>query len=198
MLAVFVRVLIPFSVAVALAACGQSSEHRKQIQRDRADQETQESVQRLVRATNADDQWSQRLTRDTNGRMSPVLTIELEKVWCTGRPILFVGTLTDVRSHADGTYEVVVQYSIVVTPRYFFADDLQLRLEADTNTIDAFLAKRSSAGAENFIDGVAVVAEVSRVVSESVYASNGWKFRREGRGRLLAIMETGQTEFWGS
>lgn len=198
MLAVLVRILIPFSAALALAACGQSSEQREQIQRDRADQETQESVKRLVRTTNADDQWPQRLTKGTNGRMSPVLTIDLEKVWCTGRPILFVGTLGDVRSHADGAYEVVVQYSIVVTPRHFFADDLQLRLEADTNTIDAFLAKRISAGGENFIDGVAVVAEVTGVVSESVYASDAWKFRREGRGKLLAIIETGQTEFWGS
>lgn len=38
----------------------------------------------------------------------------------------------------------------------------------------------SFAGAENFIDGVAVVAEVSRVVSESVYASNGSEIPSEG------------------
>ena len=68
------------------------------------------SVSDMVIKANAVTNWAELLVGDNKRRNSPILTVELQKLWLTGRPILVIGNIEDIALNSDGTYQVIVEH----------------------------------------------------------------------------------------
>jgi integrase len=119
------RVLL-FGVAIAVGALFyyqyvQNTE-RKTLEKaewDRAKRETVEGISRLVAETNAVDDWERQLSKGKKYRLEPILTIELERLWMSGRPILFLGAIDDIKiSRIKGALERAAKRASVKASPY--------------------------------------------------------------------------------
>ena len=66
--------------------------------------------------------WEQKLSKRERFRISPILAIELEKLWQTANAILFVGSIKDVSSSGTKSYEVLVEQCLY-NMDYMFASN---------------------------------------------------------------------------
>lgn len=143
-----------------------TKEQTAKAERARFEHETIDAVNALVARTNAVRGWEMALGSDKAVRISPILTIELERVWVQPRPILFVGELQDIRGRSPSHYEVVIRHGFNSPMSYPISSHLVLTLKCDKGLVDAFLsAKQSLADAHPVADGVAVVAQIEHVKS---------------------------------
>ncbi len=63
---------------------------------ERIEKTIKAAVAQLVERTNAVHNWEKELCKGGQFRLEPILTIELERLWLTDRPILFVGSIKDI------------------------------------------------------------------------------------------------------
>lgn len=169
-------------------------ESRSRKQAAKAEQEgferqTISSVAAMVARTNAVRDWEKRLSADGAARLSPILTIELERAWIQPRPILFVGDLQDIRGLSPTQYEIDIRHGISSPSSYPIGSTLALALKCDKALVDAFLsAKQSLPGSEYLNEGVAVVAHIEQVRPGSKRLDEDEKI---GIGRCAALLPIG-------
>ena len=128
--------------------------------------------------------------------MSPILTIELEHLWQSDRPILFIGSIKDILSRVDGDYQVLVERDLF-TLEPMFATELRLSLRARKAYIDLFIAKHPKLFADSgFTSGVAVLAKVRAIETSEERGEDGERVDvKTGLGELLEIRYTGDLYF---
>ncbi len=162
------------AIAVTLVVLGffvngfletRTKEQAAKAEHARFERETIDAVNALVARTNAVRGWETALGPD-EARMSPILTIALERVWVQPRPILFLGELQDIRGQASSHYEVQIGSGLTSPINYPIGSHLVLTLKCDKMLVDAFMsAKQSLAQSGAVADGVAVVAQIEQVKS---------------------------------
>ena len=69
------------------------------LEKERIEQEIKASVQGIVSRTSAVKDWESQLSNGEGYRFAPILTVELERLWLVENPILFVGTILDIKTH---------------------------------------------------------------------------------------------------
>ena len=79
-----------------------SPEVQKAIEMSEAEQKL---INNLIRESGAVD-WESTLAIGDPKRSKPIYTVELEKTWISGRPIVFVGTLNDISSIDTNQYHL--------------------------------------------------------------------------------------------
>ena len=104
-------------------------EQTAKAERARFERETIDAVEALVARANAVRGWEMALGSANAVRISPILTIELERVWVQPRPILFVGELQDIRAGDSSHYEVVIGRGINSPMNYPIGSHLVLVLK---------------------------------------------------------------------
>ena len=144
----------------------------------------------LVRKNAANDSWDRELCQGQPARQAPVLTMELEKVWLTDRPILFVGKIADVRSEGGDDRLIVDRdmYWAAMLSRPLLTTGLRISVICPKAIMDAFVAANP-----DYLDagnGIAVVAMIDSVeTGPTTGAAEGVPApARVGRGKVVDLL----------
>jgi hypothetical protein len=152
---------------------------------------TRQSVRRMVQRYAAIDDWEAKLIR-SGWRASLVYTVELENLWISPRPIVFVGLLSDARhGNSDTEYEIQLDRGYCSYTEHYFTTDLVLSLRSAKAVVDSVLIRLQRVAASED-PGIAAIARVERIHTEYLPDING-KSRRVlvGEGELIALSFVG-------
>jgi hypothetical protein len=144
----------------------------------------------LVKKHNAVDAWDQDLCQGQPARMTPVLTIELEKVWLTDRPILFIGKIVDIKTEDKDNDRLIVDRDIfwaAALSRPLLSTDLQLSVLCPRSMIESFVGANP-----DYLDaanGVALIAKIETIEpAEGAGRGGGRDFGKVGKGKCIDLM----------
>lgn len=159
-------------------------------------QEVKMAVAEMSGRYNAITDWEKQLSKGENVRYSPVLTIELEYLWQSERPVLFIGSIKDISSTDDDRYKVILEPSIY-NMNYTFDTELRLSLIAEKSGIDSFLKTHPKVFAgKDFTNGVAVLAKIHSIRASDTCDINGESGEvKTGQGKLIEMIYTGDVIF---
>jgi len=154
---------------------------------ERIEKDRKEAIAQLVKRTNAVDNWEKDLNKGKQFRLEPILTVELERLWLTNRPILFIGDIKDIATIDEKTYRVKMERSS------FIGTELQLILQCQKQTIDTFLKEHPDLFKDyDLKNGVAVIAEIDEIETKTVSGSEGEKEEiKVGKGKCVDILYRG-------
>jgi hypothetical protein len=137
------------------------------------------------------DDWEEKLVEGDSAGEKRVLTMELEKLWLTGKPILFQGFMKDVSSLNHTSYMVLIDHM----PRkglgkLKLGTRLRLSLECPKATVDSFLSQNPKASSRGAI--VSVIAKINTIESASLKREDGESEEvKRGRGKCLDMRYAG-------
>ena len=144
----------------------------------------------MVKKHNAIDAWDRDLSRGEPVRTAPVMTMELEKLWLTERPILFAGRIKDVRTEDQNNYRLVISQDVYLTvalARPVVRTALDLSLLCPKSMLEAFIA-----GHPDYLEpasGLGVIAKIDSVEPASLSeAGLSQVERKTGKGKCLDLM----------
>jgi hypothetical protein len=161
-------------------------------EKQRVEEETRVAVTTLASRYNAVVDWEERLSKGQPVRMSSILTMELERLWLSDRPILFIGTIKDISSDSAADYTLVVEQGLF-TDYVFQSTELRLSLRAPKASIDSFLQEHPGLLTEGMLaNGIAVVASVTKISTQDERLPEGDRVGiKTGYGELLGLVHTG-------
>lgn len=175
----------------------ETKERANQAELRRVEQETKTAVAAMAGRTGAVFEWDKYLFGNEEYREKPLLTIELEKLWKTEKPILFIGSIKDIKTADSNTRTITINRSIFSSINYMFSEELMVELLVDKNKLDIFTEKHKDIFDNyGFNNGVAVIAKIENI--DRTYILNENMERIDviiGRGRLLEILYTGSAQF---
>jgi hypothetical protein len=179
-----------------------NSYNEKKAKKDAAEAEVQRigestaaAVAQLVKRTNAVDYWEDNLSNHGGTLLRPILTIELEKLWLTDRPIVFLGTIKDIATKDKENYRVEIERSSFSGDPFPFTE-LQLSLECPKQRIDSLL-KEHPALFDNYLQkkGIAVIAAIDEIETKTtVKPEDEWKEIKIGKGKCIDIVYAGDVQ----
>lgn len=153
------------------------------------EQKVKATVEGLVSQSNAITDWATQLSNGEIYRLEPILTIELEKLWLVERPILFVGSIQDIKTNDDTNYSVLIERNLLSSLGNMYSTDLQLSLIVAKDQLDAFLEKHPNLfKGLGFDNDIAVTAKIHSI--ETIYISGEECAREEikiGYGDMLGV-----------
>ena len=114
-----------------------------------------------------------------------VYSIDLEKVWLIGRPIVFIGALADVATESNADYKLSVRYSD------FYAPDLRLQLLCAKEHVAPVLDSIKSDRKVHNPGGVVVAAQITNIAHMTEPEREGTKSVFIGFGRCTHIAYLG-------
>ena len=170
-------------------------EERIKIEREEKNkQKIKTSIQELATKYNAVTDWDAKLSNGNSYRIEPILTVELEKLWIADRPILFNGTILDIKTKNEDNYTIIIERDVLSNINNLFSTNLQLSFVAKKCQIDTFLKMHPNLfKGLGFGNSVAVVAKIHAI--ETIYIS-GEECDREiikiGHGEMLDLRFVGQ------
>ena len=164
---------------------------------ERIEKTIKTAVAQLVERTNAVHNWGKELSKGEQFRLEPILTIELERLWLTDRPILFVGSIKDISTIDQDNYRIKIERSLFGSFEYMFGTELQLVLQCPKQGVDSFLKDHPDLFKDfGFKDGVAVVANIDEIETIIVSGSEGEREEiKIGKGKCIDILYTGDIQF---
>ncbi len=107
--------------------------------------------------------WPQRLAAGQDFRMSQVHTAELQALWISQKPILFIGRIEDIARSTMGTSLVTVTYDEFAQAQSFMGTRLQLRVECPDEVVEPLFSAVTNPNYHSLVADVAIVAAVVRV-----------------------------------
>jgi hypothetical protein len=154
---------------------------------------TKAVVAELVKRTNADENWEKELSKGERFRLEPILTVELERLWLTGRPILFVGAIKDIATIDQENYRIEVERSLFSSFRCMLGTELRLTLQCPKKSIDSFLKEHPDLFKDcGWKNGVAVIADINEIETTIIAGSEGEREEiKIGKGKCIDILYTG-------
>lgn len=174
-----------------------AKEEAEKAEAKRIEEATKASVAEMVAQTNAIDNWNTTLTKGEEIRPEPILTVELERLWLTGRPILFLGAIKDIATLDNENYKIEIEESWINNPEYMFGTQLQLELRYPKQKVDLFLKAHPDIFKNfGFKNGVAVVAEIEKIETMKISGSEGEiEEIKVGKGKCIDMLYTGDVIF---
>lgn len=168
----------------------------EETERAAREREVRNAVAEAAQRHNAITDWAERLSQGERYRLSPVLTIELEELWQSDRPVLFIGSIKDISSANADTYTVTLEQSLY-NMDYMFSTDLRLSLSAPKSMIDEFLDQHPDLfTGVGFDNGVAAIARITRISSAQEIGEGRERIEiKTGEGDSLDLIYTGDVFF---
>lgn len=108
-------------------------------QKDQTNADITNAIHGAASEDNAIINWSIRLSPTKSYRTTPLLTAEVQQVWVTGHPILFIGKLNDITRNTDGTYQIFVEYTTGRSRPRFVSTELNLRADCSASLGESLL-----------------------------------------------------------
>ena len=159
-----------------------------QSQRDQKQSDVAAAIELVAVKDHADIGWPEKLSRGNKVVIAPLLTAELQNVWVTERPILFIGKLADIVKNPDGSYQLTIEYAANQHRSIFVGSELQLDLKCNGVVVDS-LVELKAANRKALWTEVAITANILTVKSTSVLAGDGnAKMGLTGYGTCISVM----------
>jgi len=163
-----------------------------QQERDQNYLEKVTAVRQLVARTNAITDWVAELSNGSSRHRVKIFTIDLEKVWISDRPILFTGSIQDIKPKDANSYTMLIERGWLTSfgPRFYA--DLQLSLTVQKKIMDELLLGfpdlTSGYRGNNF-----VVAAIIDSVETTYYSGEecGREEIKIGYGKLVDLEHVG-------
>jgi hypothetical protein len=174
-----------------------TKEKAKKAEKARIEMATKDAVSQLVKRTNAIDNWEKDLSKGEQYRFGSILTLELERLWLTDRPILFIGSIKDISTIDQENYRIRIERSFFHKLNYMFKTELQLDLQCSKQRIDSLLREHPNLLKDfGFNNGVAFVADIDKIETTIVSGSEDKKEEiRIGKGKCLDMLYIGGVHF---
>lgn len=170
-------------------------EYAKKAEKERIEIATREAVSQLVERTNAIANWEKDLSQGDKFRVTPILTVELERLWLTDRPIIFFGTIKDIATSDHDNYRIEIERSFLSNIDYPFSTELQLSLQCPKSRVDSFLRDHPDLLKEP-LSGVAIIADIDKIETKIVNGSEGEQEEiKIGKGKCIDMLYTGVVRF---
>jgi len=158
------RSLIFFSLVSLTIILAISCNSKKRTEKAEMDELFNDAaISELAKRYNADNSWQKTLAKGDDSSFANVLTIELEKYWLIDGPIIFMGSIRDIRSEDLENYRIIVSSpwpnSILTTA------GIQLSLVCPRPIIDLFLKEHPDYfnGLSQVFNRVALVADIDKI-----------------------------------
>jgi hypothetical protein len=135
----------------------------KQIAREARQREVKQSLVEMTNRANAIADWPETLAANKKLRTTQIMTAELQKLWLSGRPILFVGNVQDVAINEDGTYRVTVVYNRVGNQPIMLHNELRVRLTCQESFAIQLMQTVKAAKYPSVWADTAVIANIERL-----------------------------------
>lgn len=140
-------------------------------------------------AKHADVDWDIRLANGKERVSRALMTAELQQVWLTKRPVLFVGRLLDIRREADGYYWVRIERERMLKTRpRFVGNDIVLEVACTAPMAEIILSRVREKTSTYPELRIAVVADVEEVRIDMVDDKEGKDSTLRGVGRCVSVM----------
>ena len=163
------------------------------IERENIRKKIRVSIQNISSRTNAVSDWESKLSRGNSYRIEPILTLELEKLWVIERPIIFYGSIHDIKTLDKDKYIVIIEKNFRSGLGNMYITDLMLSLAVPKIKIDMFLKDHPDLlEGIGFNNNVAVVAKINSI--KTIYSSEGEGDRKEiktGQGDMIELVYIG-------
>lgn len=160
----------------------------------RIEENTKALVAEMVTRTNAIETWEKDLSKGKQEfGIETILTVELERLWLTDRPILFVGAIKDIATKDQENYRMEIERSSFDSYGYMFGIELRLELQCQKQKIDSFLKEHQDLFKDyGFKNGIAVIADIDEIETKTVSGSEGASEDiKVGKGKCIDILYTG-------
>lgn len=163
--------------------------NNQQIRTKQTEDTIKTEVINLGKRHNAIVDWRRQLIPKEQLRLSPILTIELEKLWQTERPILFIGTIKDIVSINQNTYRILLENTSLDFD-ISLSTKLRLSLASEKSIIDSFLESHPNFLFDGvFNNNVAVIGKVREISAINECAKEDSSSNiRIGEGTLVEII----------
>jgi len=163
------------------------------LEDQRIEQAIKSSVEKMVSRTNSISNWESSLNKEGSYRFTPILTAELEKVWLSEKPILFIGTIKDVATYDKTKYTVSFKRNLLSSLNNMFSTELELSLLAPKQKIDVFLKNHPQLfKGVGFNNSIAIIAKVTSIKTEYYTGEQGQREEiKIGQGELIDILFLG-------
>lgn len=175
-------------VAMCLITCCRSKKNDAEAKHLALENRNRTAIAELAKRYNADDAWPKAFSNGEAARLTPILTIELERYWLTDRPILFLGTIKDIRTEDQDNYRIIVDYAIFSPLNFLFLSQLELSLVCPKVKIDSFM-KNEPDFLNDFGGEVALIAKVDSIeVRYKVNSEGDEEDIKMGKGRCIDLI----------
>ena len=146
-------------------------------------------VESLANNTGANRDWVGALGNGEEIRLTPILTLELEKAWIEGGPILFSAVISDISTFSENKYKIDFEQSFLESIRLSVFTELKLSLIAEKSYIDNFMVSNPSVrDATGFGNSIAVAARIDSIESSFYLDQDNDKIEvKSGVGELLGL-----------
>lgn len=176
-----------------------AKEEAAKAETERIEKATKAAIVQLAKRTNAVDNWEKDLSNGNQFRSEPILTVELERLWLTDRPILFVGSIKDISTIDQETYKMEIERSSFSGFEYMFSGtQLRLVLQCQKQRIDSFLKEHLDLFKDDGVrNGVAVIADIDEVETKTVSGSEGKEEEIKvgiGKGKCIDLFYIGNVQ----
>lgn len=170
----------------------------KNLETERLRNAAKVAVAQLVVRTNAVENWEKYLSKGEQFRLEPILTVELERLWLTDRPILFVGAIKDISSIDQENYKVEIERDWFSSFKDMFMTDLQLSLQCSKQKIDLFLTEHADLFKDDDVKNrVVVIADIDKIESKTAsWLETEIGESRIGKGKCIDILYLGDAPLY--
>jgi len=144
------------------------------------------AVAQMVSKYSAIDDWEKKLRYGRKSGDKRILSMELENLWLTEKPILFKGRIKDISNLDSNNYLMRID---IQTKRPRFSTKLALSLKAPKNMLDSFLKAYPKASEDYSI--IAFIAKLNKIESSHQNTQEGDEETRIGIGQCLDMLYIG-------
>lgn len=161
----------------------------KKAKEERIMEARKAAVVTLVKRNNAVDNWAQDLQKGDSYISGPIQTLDLERLWLKGRPILFLGVIRDIATSDQKNYRVVIDHN------YMLPLKLRLILSCKKQLVDSFLNEHPDLFQDFYLNsGVGIIASIDEIKKEFGSGENAEEILI-GKGKCIDIAYTGKEWF---
>ena len=154
----------------------------KIAEKERIKKDVSTAVAQLIKRYSAFDWVKDIESRKDKEFGDPILTVELEQLWLTDRPTLFIGTIEDISTFDQEYYMIKFQGFDGVRANY------ELALKCPKQKVNSLLEEHPDL-AEGVTSGVAVVANIDKIKTVIVPGYDGGKENiRIGEGKSIDMI----------
>jgi len=162
-----------------------AKEKARQEKKAKLKESTRAAIKKMASKFDAIDDWDEKLSEGSTSKdKKSILTMEVEKLWLTERPILFVGRIDDVANADDpNAYSITMTYS--GKSQDHFDNPLALAIKYPKALFDSFLKEHPKA-----LSDVAVIGKISKIENHDRKTEEGEiEVTKVGIGLCLDLME---------
>ncbi len=130
-------------------------------------------LHQLARQHEAEINWVSKLDDESQVRLTPVMSVELQDIWVNAAPILFIGTLMDIARNRDGSYQVLLKYAPLSGGSYLLRTELFLSARCSSEQAIPLLKTVKETYSPTVFGNVAIIGKVLGIRSKQARDSDG-------------------------